>query len=174
MRTSAFVSGLAAYVLDSALDLRQEGLASRCGAIRTDAVNTRTTLLLVRIRFDIVTKRGSSISTQLAEDAVLLSFEGVPAEARWLDEDAAHALVAAEPSGAVPDPVGTVASVLDGFDLLTAALDDVARARGETLLESHERVRQASRAAGVTYAVEPKLPVDVLGAYVFLPTPKPA
>lgn len=171
-RTSPFVSGLAAYVLDSALDPQQEGLASRCGAIRTDAVNTRTTLLLVRIRFDILTKRGTASTTQLAEDAVLLAFEGVPAEARWLDEDAAHELLSAEPAGAVPDPVGSVTSVLDGFDALGPALDSVARGKGGALLASHERVRQASRAAGVTYVVEPKLPVDVLGAYIFLPTPK--
>lgn len=171
-RTSPFVSGLAAFVLDTALDSEQEGLASRCGSIRTDTVSTRTTLLLVRIRFDIVTRRGSSSSTQLAEDAVLLAFEGVPAEARWLNEDAAYELLSAEPAGPLPDPVGAVTSVLDGFDALRPAIDGVARAKGEALLASHERVRQASRAAGVTFAVEPKLPADVLGAYVFLPTPK--
>jgi superfamily II DNA or RNA helicase len=171
-RTSPFVEGLATYVLDRALDPMQEGVAARCGAIRTDAVERRTTLLLIRMRFDIVTRRGNRTHTQLAEDALLIAFEGTAAEAAWLSGETAQELLTAEPAGAVPDPAGAVASVLDGFDALRPELDGFARTRGEELLASHERVREASRAAGVTYAVEPKLPVDILGAYVFLPTPK--
>ncbi len=101
-----------------------------------------------------------------------LAFEGAPDDATWLDADAAEALLSAEPTGAVPDPSGAVAAILDGFERLGPSLDDFARSRGDELLGEHERVREAARAAGVTYAIDPKLPVDVLGAYVFLPTPR--
>jgi superfamily II DNA or RNA helicase len=170
-RTSPFVEGLATHVLDTSLDVLQPGVAARCGAVRTDNVDRRTTLLLVRMRFDVVTRRGSKTHTQLAEDALLLAFEGTPEDAVWLDPKAAEALLSAEPAGPLPDPTGAVAAVLDGFERLGPALDDFARTRGDELLGAHERVREASRAAGVTYAIEPKLPVDVLGAYVFLPNP---
>ncbi len=171
-RTSPFVEGLATHVLDASLDDLQDGIAARCGAIRTGDVDRRTTLLLVRLRFDIITRKGAKTHTQLAEDALVLSFEGAPGSATWLSPDAAEALLSAEPTGAVPDPAGAVSSVLEGFDGLRPALDEVARAHGVELLSAHERVREASRASGITYSIEPKLPVDVLGVYVFLPTPK--
>jgi len=52
-----------------------------------------------------------------------------------------------------------------------------ARQRGEELLEAHQRVRRASKArrssrgsyGNVHYRVEPQLPPDVLGIYVYLP-----
>jgi superfamily II DNA or RNA helicase len=171
-RTSPFVEGLATHVLDTSLDGLQQGVAARGGAIRTNAVDRRTTLLLVRMRFDIVSKRASKTHTQLAEDALLLAFEGSPEDAAWLDPAATDALLTVEPSGSVPDPSGAVAGVLERFERLGSALDDFARNRGDELLGAHERVREAARAAGVTYSIEPKLPVDVLGVYVFLPTPR--
>ena len=52
------VDGLASYVVDTALDPQLAGKAKRAGATRTRAVATRTTLLLVRLRFDVVTRSG--------------------------------------------------------------------------------------------------------------------
>jgi hypothetical protein len=36
-------------------------------------------------------------------------------------------------------------------------------------LEAHRRVRKAVRMTGVTQEIEPKLPADILGVYVYLP-----
>jgi hypothetical protein len=47
----------------------------------------------------------------------------------------------------------------------------MAKARGEELLEAHRRVRQAAKMKDVSYRVEPQLPPDVLGIYVYLPKP---
>ena len=50
-RTSPVVEGLAGWTLDQALDRETErSVAARCGVISTSAVDTRTTLLLVRFR----------------------------------------------------------------------------------------------------------------------------
>ncbi|MBW3548668.1 MAG: hypothetical protein KY452_11100, partial [Actinobacteria bacterium] len=51
---------------------------------------------------------------------------------------------------------------------LHGALEDLARVRAGELLETHRRVREGSRATGA-FTVEPQLPVDVVGIYVFLP-----
>jgi len=41
--------------------------------------------------------------------------------------------------------------------------------RGEELLEAHQRVRLATKTRNVRYRVEPQLPSDILGLYIFLP-----
>ena len=51
---------------------------------------------------------------------------------------------------------------------LRASLASVAQKRAETQLAAHERVRATARAKG-RVAVEPELPVDLLGTYVLLP-----
>jgi len=170
-RTSPLVEGLATHVLDTALDPQADAIASRCGVIRTDAVSKRTTAVLLRFRFDIVTKRGRKTTPQLAEDAVVLAFEGAPADPTWLDGEASEALMMAEPTGNVPLAQATdlVQMVVDGMDHLRPRLEEEAASRARELLSAHQRVREAARATGVTSTVEPKLPVDVLGIYVFLP-----
>jgi len=61
-RTHPIVEGLATYVLDTALDPISSSIAHRAGAIRTTAVARRTTLLLIRFRYDIVTRQGGMTS----------------------------------------------------------------------------------------------------------------
>jgi hypothetical protein len=173
-RTSPLVERLGGHVLDTALDPHIEGIARRCGAIRSNAVTRRTTLLLLRLRFGLVTGRRNGEKVQLAEDARLLAFEGAPEEANWLDPTDAEALLGAEPTGIVGETEATelVAKVLDRMDLLLPRMEAEAFRRADELLSSHERVRSAARLTGVETVVEPKLPADVLGIYVFLPQPK--
>jgi hypothetical protein len=172
-RTHPLVEGLAAHVLDTALDAERDSVAHRAGAIRSAVVATRTTLLLCRFRFDIATARGGAEGeSQLAEEIGLLAFEGAPsADARWLDTARAEALLEAPPAGNIGDDQkrGFVAAVVERFDLLRPRLDHEARLRAEALLDAHRRVRTATRARGLSYRVTPQLPVDVLGVYVLLP-----
>ena len=56
-RTHPLVEGLATYVMDTALDPLGQGLARRCGVVRTSRVVRRTTLL-VRFRYHIITRHG--------------------------------------------------------------------------------------------------------------------
>ena len=58
-RTHPVVEGLASYVMDTALDAVEPGVARRCGVIRTNAVQRRTTVLLLRCRYHIITQRGT-------------------------------------------------------------------------------------------------------------------
>ncbi len=59
--------------------------------------------------------------------------------------------------------------VMDTFDALRPYLDGVAIQRGNELLDAHRRVRTAARWRGVQCRVEPQLPTDVLGIYIYLP-----
>lgn len=170
-RTHPLVEGLAAQVMDAALDSLGEGIARRSGVIRTDSVERRTTVLLVRYRFHILTRRGAEETALLAEDLALLAFEGSPQNAVWLPEERATSLLQVEPKGNVhADQAATfLQKVIDDFDLLRPTLEETAVLRGKTLLEAHRRVRAASRQQGVSHRVEPQLPPDVLGLYVYLP-----
>lgn len=168
-RTHPLVSGLAAHVLDTALDALRDSPAARAGVIRTDAVTTRTTLLVARYRFDLFV--GADANQLLAEDAAVLAFTGNPDQPQWLDASAAEELLAAQPVGNVAP--GQAKEVID--DMLASsgswlpALDEFAHAAADRLLESHHRVRSALRLRTTSDRVEPRLPVDVLGLYVLLP-----
>ena len=159
------------HVMDTALDPQIDGVAHRAGAIRTTVVSRRTTLLLVRFRYDIITRRASGEQSQLAEECCLMAFAGAPASAEWLDEDEAEALLHAEPGGNVlPEQARTfVERMVEGYDALRPHLEREAGRRAEQLLDAHRRVRAAAGVRGVRYRVEPKLPPDVLGIYVYLP-----
>lgn len=171
-RTHPIVEGMATYVMDTALDPVEESVARRCGVIRTSHVSRRTTLLLVRLRFHIVTQRGTEEHALLAEDCQLLTFAGSPGNAEWLnDGQSIEALLEAQSEANVyPEQARTFLSrVIDEFDALQPHLNQVAQERGEELLTAHRRVRAASQARGIRYRVEPQLPLDVLGIYIYLP-----
>ncbi|RIL10829.1 ATP-dependent helicase [bacterium] len=172
-RTHPVVEGLAAYVLDTALDPLAGGVAARCGAIRTRAVDKRTTLLLLRGRYQIVPPGGRPEQALLAEECRVAAFRGAPDAAEWLGDAEAEALLAAEPHANVaPEQArGFVRAVVAGFGALAGALDRQAEDRAAALAAAHERVRAAVRpgAGAGAVGVVPHLPVDVLGLYVLLP-----
>jgi superfamily II DNA or RNA helicase len=174
-RTHPVIEGLATYVMDSALDATSVSdgpvPAARCGVIRTKAVSTRTTLLLLRLRYHIITTRGDESTPLLAEDTLIVGFRRAPSAAEWLSPAEAESLLLATPDDNVTDDVARnfVQKVIDEFSHLRPHLDEVAEAHGKELLDAHQRVRTASRRVGVKYSIEPQLPPDVLGLYVYLP-----
>lgn len=177
-RTHPVVELFASYVMNTALDTNDteagQPRARRCGAIRTHLVERRTTLLLLRLRYHLITKTDSGERQLLAEDSLALAFEGAPANAQWLDIETAETLLQAEPDENIhPQQAAEfVQRVVDGFEHIAPKLDEIAWQRGDELLEAHQRVRAASRQHGVRYSVEAQLPPDVLGIYVYLPVMK--
>lgn len=170
-RTHPFTEALASYVLDTALDPLADGQATRAGAMRTHAVRVRTTLVLARLRFHVITSRGDERWQTLAEETLPLAFTGSGADRRWLEQEDAERLLHAEPAGNIA-PVQArqfVAAALNEIAGARDRLTSLAGERAERLLDAHRRVRTAARAKGLTYRVEPLLPVDVLGVYVYLP-----
>lgn len=170
-RTHPVVEGLATYVMDTALDPQIESLAKRSGVIRTSKVERRTTALLVRFRYHIVTTQEGVEKPLLAEDCQLVAFMGSPNNAEWLDVQEAERLLQLKPDENIqPEQASqAIRRIIEDFDAIRPHLDEVAKARGEELLDAHRRVRDASHTRGIKYHVEPQLPPDVLGIYVYLP-----
>ncbi len=173
-RTHPLVSGLAAHVLDTALDPVRDGPASRAGVIRTTAVTSRTAVFVVRYRFDLHTGSGAAARQLLAEDAAVVAFTGDPAEPHWLADDQIDKLLLASPTGNVSreQQTETLTALLAAEVHWRPQLDRFAAERSAQLLDAHTRVRKAVGAAAGHDRVEPRLPVDVLGLYVLLPAPK--
>ncbi len=180
-RTHPIVENLANYVMNTALDKEagddEQPQARRAGAMRTRAVTTRTTLLLLRLRYHLITRRGGDEKQLLAEDSLTLAFEGAPQNPNWLSAEAAEALLDAEPDDNIASQQATVfvRRVVDDIDSIMPELEARARQRGEELLTAHKRVRNAAYRRGEErprHRVEPQLPPDVLGIYVFLPVPR--
>src|SRR5205085_11064396 len=172
-RTHPIVEALASYVMESALDpvAVERVIARRCGAVRTRDVEKRTTALLVRFRYHILMRRGNEEKALLAEDCRLLAYSGPAQSADWLAPERAESLLLAEVGANIEleQARDFARRAVGGLEYLNAHLEEEAKRRGEELLESHHRVRNAARMRGVQYRIEPQLPPDVLGVYVYLP-----
>lgn len=174
-RTDPAVQGVARYVLDSALDAEMSGPrpARRCGVMRTAAVQRRTTLLLVRFRMHLTLPARSGQQRLVAEEAQAMAFTGRDAAMRWLDREEVDALLVAEPSGNVAPDLARddLLRTIEGLGELDQHLAAEAHRRAELLRDTHLRVRTASRqtAGESRLQVTAHTPVDILGAYVYLP-----
>ena len=171
-RTNPIVQAVAAHTLDQALDGgATHPIAARCAAVRTQAVQRRTSLLLTRIRFHLTFTQGNRPERKLlAEDAQILAFAGQPEHPDWVDVDAAEQLLAAVPDAIISHEqrVAFVTRLVDSLPALAPELNRIAGERAAALAATHARVREGAGARG-RVAVDAQLPVDILGAYVLLP-----
>lgn len=170
-RAHPLVANLAAYVLEAALDSGTDAVARRSGAIRTKAVSSRKTLLLLRFRYHLLASGAGEERRLLAESVKAIAFAGSPDQPEWLPPDESERLLEASPDANItPEQASDfVRRVIEGYPALSPHLDGFARGHGKELLEQHLRVRKAARMGGPRPSIEPHLPPDVLGIYVFLP-----
>jgi superfamily II DNA or RNA helicase len=173
-RTDPAVQAIARYVLESALDPvvpAAERPARRAGVMRTRAVTTRTTLLLVRFRFQLTLPVGGATQQRVAEDARVLAFEGAPHQAVWLNDTRAEELLTATPSANVVEGVAVdaMSKLLDGLPALTPHLDAVAAEHADRLLGAHRRARAGTAPLKRGLVVTAQRPVDILSAQLLLP-----
>jgi superfamily II DNA or RNA helicase len=181
-RTDPDIATIAAYVLDAALDPNAlpphlaRRLARRAGVFRSPAATTRTSVLLLRHRVHLSLPGSAGTKQAVAEDAEVLAYTGPSGTPVWLDPDQVEALLGTPASsiGAGGLATDAITKALAGLPELQPALDQRARDLAEALRDSHARVRTAI--GGMTrrgLAVDPILPVDVLGVYVYLPEVRP-
>ncbi|NIL50927.1 DEAD/DEAH box helicase [Streptomyces sp. 2BBP-J2] len=173
VRTDPVVGALASHVLNAALDTQADGArpARRCGVVTTDAVSTRTTLLLVRYRFHLTLPSRNGEKQVVAEDARLLAFEGAPRNAVWLPQERAVELLEARATENTAAASGerTMTRILDQLGEVTPYLESYGDELATELDASHRRVRAASGEIVRGLSVTVQKPADVLGAYVYLP-----
>ncbi len=178
-RSHPLVESLASHVLQSALDpkLAEGGggrgpIAARCGLVQTDAVRERTTVVLLRNRYQIETesRTGDDRDPMLAEDVFALALEGDLAAPKRLAPDRAAELVDVVPRANF-DP--TRAERL--LSLAVAALADLAPLFGEIaaerandLAKAHDATRSGRRPRRATSASPTGTP-DILGLFILMP-----
>ena len=169
-RTHPLVATLAETMAEGALDPNGvEGRATlgRAGAWRARGVERLTTVLLLRLRFKLVT---SGRKTLLAEEATAIAFAtgGVDAIATGSE---ALALLEHEASGDIAPQViaRQVEQAVDRLPSYEAAIRAYAATRAAALSEDHDRVKAATRGEGATTEVEAVLPADVIGLYILVP-----
>jgi hypothetical protein len=145
--------------------------ASRCGVYETSAVNIVTSIFLIRLRHKIeMTQRRGKTKTTLAEEALLLGFEGRK-KTTELPRERLDNLLKEQPSGNLDKSVieRELSVSLSWWNENGYIFEKVAEERSEALLADHRRVRRATQGKG-TYNVTPGLPVDLIGLYVLLPS----
>jgi len=171
-RTHPMVEGLAAYVLEAALDPQLPSVARRCGIVRTRKVERREVVLLLRVRFHLGARdRRGEARQLLAEDQLLVAFAGQPEAPEWLPTERAEELAQALPDGNLDAAQARdmLARLLPRLGDMQPQLDRLADERGRELLEAHRRVRQAGQATVRGMAVERSGQPDILGVFVYVP-----
>lgn len=169
-RVHPLVASLAESLAEGALD--PEGAEfrplGRCGAWRTRAVAQMTTLMLLRLRFKLITS-GRTNRLLLAEEATGIAFGGI-APASILEGHSALELLEAEAAGNL-DELAAARQLQRAHERLVSyqpAMEAFAAERGAALSADHLRLTEAAR-GGATVEVVPVLPADVIGLYVLLP-----
>ncbi len=120
----------------------------------------------------IKSERKSDTNNQLIEECVLIGFEGSPENPKWIEETKAEELLEAKPKANILPEQATefIVRVIEKIDVLNESLKTESERRSALLIDAHQRVRSAAKISGVSYKVYPKLPADIIGIYVFLPT----
>ena len=175
-RTHALVSALADHVAEQALDTDTSELGARTTAIFTQDVDIRTVMFLLRLRSQILVEhrrddgRYRVLRSLLAEECLGIVLRGGDMP-QPLTESDALSLLEASPGRNMDEAQKTrlIEQALALVPTLQPAFDALAHDRARELLEDHRRVRAASDARGFRYEVVPSLPVDIVGAYVFVP-----
>jgi superfamily II DNA or RNA helicase len=169
-RHHPLVGALARLVLGQAF--RPDGPTARLGArtavVRTRSVTRRTVVWLLRLRYLLRPRDGTH--PLLAEEVVLTGHRGSPARGEWLSPAEALRLVVEAQADANVAPAERrehLDQAIAWQPALAAYLERLAHERAAAVLAAHQRVRRLTAASPLE--VEPYLPVDVVGAYVYLP-----
>ncbi len=167
-RSHPLVTVLADHLIENALQ-GDTSLTARCAATETDAVQTVTTVYLLRLRHQLSYVRRRQNHQLMAEETVAVAAQG-RVNPVWLSDDSVAQLLQCTPTGNLPPDVirREIQQSLDFAQTNQPYLEQLAKDRAQALLEDHRRVREAARDVG-QYSVSPCLPVDVIGVYVLLP-----
>ncbi|TWH43910.1 Superfamily II DNA/RNA helicases, SNF2 family [Dulcicalothrix desertica PCC 7102] len=166
-RNHPLVEGLARHILEDALVNQDNPIAARCGYTVTDAVEKRTTLLLVRLRHLLKSTKNQTI---LAEECAVIGFTGAPSQPKWLEPKIASELLKqAQPVTDTPKALkqDEISELLEDINLLESDLEAFATERSQKLSQSHKRVRTITKEGAIQ--VKPQLPMDILGIFVLQP-----
>lgn len=179
-RSHPLVVELADFVAERALSDLEPKLAARASVIRTKTVQTRTQLLVLRLRHQLHQDRWSgsgyeSLPDLLVEECLTVRVVGDQVES--LEGLAALELLEAPPSGDVDlgQRQQWLKEAIAGLKGLQPAFKALAERRAQLAEDDHRRVREASLRRGeslrMRFNCEPAPAVDVIGVFLLLPAP---
>jgi hypothetical protein len=164
-RNHPIVVTLADAVIAESLH-KNNALFARCGAVLTNTVTSRTAVLILRCRYQLI-----ETNEQFAEEVVTAAFQrGVNDSINWLEplQDKSLTLLR------TVTPVSNMSSeekrtqVHWALEMLKNNwFEEIVTQRARVLEESHARLRKAARASPLK--VVPHTPPDILGCYVLVP-----
>ncbi|SFM99325.1 helicase-related protein [Thermodesulforhabdus norvegica] len=174
-RNHPFVTALARYLFEQALEGNGVDHSARAGAIRTRAVGHLTALLLLRPRYLIHRPNRNPL---LAEEVLVVGWRAF--SDRWLAPEEALPLLTAEPTANMlpAEKRELVQDVLEALQPFFAEADasplpNILAARAAQLEEAHRRVRQSVGEQVRGLKVEPHWPPDILGILLLQPEVMP-
>jgi len=138
---------------------------SRCGAIYTNTVNTRTVVIVLRFRYLLQEE-----AQQFAEEVVVAAFRRNARGIEWLEplEDEGLRLLKEAKVTANMPTAERQRQVTWALDMLNEAwYERIVQERVHILEESHARLRKVIKARPLR--VIPHTPPDILGCYVLVP-----
>jgi ERCC4-related helicase len=147
-------------------------LLGRTGCWTTQAVQRLSTVLLLRLRHQLITQGAEPLLVEEATAIALVAADGGQ-RIELLKGDEPLDWLAAPTAEELADKLRTeqVATALAQLPEWNGQLESFAQERAQALLADHERVREASgvRTVRGRATVRALLPVDVIGVFVLLP-----
>jgi hypothetical protein len=144
-------------------------ILGRVGCWISDGVRVRTTIALLRLRHQLLSRRQRHETLLMVEEATALAWVG-GGTAGQLAGTEALSVLSLPPVDDPPRHVREreVMRALALTEERTSDLEAFVTARARALAEDHMRVREASRGAGTT-SVQAFPRPDIIGVYVLLP-----
>lgn len=169
-RNHPFVEQLCQSLMANSLDHDLDHGPARAAVIKSKDVKIKTTLLLFRVRNVIEDKSGEH--QIVVEEMQPWGYRGSVSNMDILEKSEIDRLM----FGVIPSADLSkearrdfLENELGQIQLIKDELDNIAHERAEVLIEAHERFRKVI--GGDRYkAVEPVLPMDLMGIYILLPT----
>jgi superfamily II DNA or RNA helicase len=172
-RNHQFVEQLCQFLLAIAFEPHPEyGRLARVSEIQTDAVDTKTTLVMFRVRN--VIKEVASKKESIAEEMYLWGYQSINGGLEILDYTQAKNLMTTAQSLSnlsKERQQEDIEKELKRFETMKPQFIDLANDRAEKLVEAHGRFKEL--VGGRRYEkATPILPPDVMGVYLLMPKPK--
>jgi superfamily II DNA or RNA helicase len=168
-RNHLFIEQLCHYLLGNAIKHDVLAGPARAAIERSSSVDTKTTLILFRVRN--VIEEGESKVQLVAEEMLLWGYRGSASDKQFLEFDEAKSLMESMiPSGnlTLEAKADFLIGELSNLKALESDFNSLAEKRAEKLVDAHERFRKVL--SGSKYkVVKPVLPMDILGVYILLP-----
>ena len=175
-RSHPLIAVLAETLLGRTLSVDSNGamvsdpsVLGRVGCWISEGVRVRSTVVLLRLRHQLLARTRRQETTLMVEEATALAWLAA-GTAGPITGPEALSLLAHAPADDPPRHVREreVARALALLPERAEDLEDFAALRARALLDDHSRVREASRATGST-SVQALPRPDVIGVYVLLP-----